>query len=101
MPKYLVQASYTSEGLKCLQQDKSLGHRTAVASTVQALGGKLERIYHTFGTDDVVAIVDMPDNVGMFALSLTVEATGFLRTTTTPLLTIEEADEALAKSRTH
>jgi uncharacterized protein with GYD domain len=85
--------------VKCLQQDGVLGRRTGVASAVERLGGKLERIYYTFGDDDVPAIVDMPDNVSMFALSVAVSASGFVRTKTIPLLTVEEAEQALAKSR--
>jgi uncharacterized protein with GYD domain len=46
------------------------------------------------------AIVDMPDNVSMFALSVAVSASGFVRINTIPLLTVEEAEQALAKSRT-
>jgi len=36
MPKYLVQASYTSDGLRGLQKDKASGRRTAVATAVEA-----------------------------------------------------------------
>ena len=98
MPKYLVQASYTAEGLKGLQKDKASGRRTAVASAVEALGGKVESVYYTFGDEDVMVILDMPDNVAMSALSLAVSAAGLVRTKTTPLLTVEEVDKALAKS---
>ena len=63
MPKYLIQASYTAEGLKGLQKDKASGRRTAVASAVETLGGKLEATYYCFGEDDVLVIVDLPDNV--------------------------------------
>ena len=100
MPKYFVQASYTSEGLKCLQQDRALGGRMGVTSAVECLGGKLERIYYTFGDNDILAIVDMPDNVSMFALSVAVSASGFVRINSIPLLTVEEAEQGLAKSRT-
>ena len=48
----------------------------------------------------VLAIVDMPDNVSMFALSVAVSASDFVRTKTIPLLSVEEAEGALAKSRT-
>jgi|ERR1700730_13179028 len=98
MPKYLIQASYTAEGLKGLQKDKASGRRTAVASAVEVLGGKLEVFYFTFGHDDVVAILDMPDNVSASALSLAVSASGNVRTKTTPLLTVEDTDKALAKN---
>jgi uncharacterized protein with GYD domain len=98
MAKYLIQASYTAEGLKGLQKDKASGRRTAVASAAESLGGKLESIYYCFGQDDVIAIFDLPDNVAVSALSLTVSASGMVRTRTTPLLTVEEVDKALAKN---
>jgi uncharacterized protein with GYD domain len=96
MPKYLIQASYTAEGLKGLQKDKASGRRTAVGSAVETLGGKLEATYYTFGQDDV--IVDLPDNTAASSLSLAVSASGLVRTKTTPLLTVEEVDKALAKN---
>jgi hypothetical protein len=65
-----------------------------VASAVERLGGK------RFGMTTSWAIVDMPDKVSMIALSVAVSASGFVRTKTMPLLTVEEAEEALAKSRT-
>ena len=45
MPKYLIQASYTAEGLKGLQKDKASGRRTTVAKAVEAAGGKVEAFY--------------------------------------------------------
>jgi hypothetical protein len=45
----------------------------------------------------VVTIVDLPDAAAAAAISLTGSATGLFRVTTTPLLTVEEIDRALAK----
>jgi uncharacterized protein with GYD domain len=98
MPKYLLQASYTADGLKGLQKDKASGRKAAVNQAVETLGGRLETFYFAFGEDDVVAILDMPDNVSATGLALAVSASGLVRTRTTPLLTIEEADQALQKS---
>src|SRR5215831_2832402 len=98
MAKYLIQASYSAEGLKGLQKDKASGRRTAVASAAESLGGKLESIYYCFGQDDVIAIFDLPDNVAVSALSLAASASGLVRSRTTPLLTVEEVDKALAKN---
>jgi uncharacterized protein with GYD domain len=98
MPKFLIQASYTSDGLKGLQKDKASGRRAAVASAVETLGGKLEATYYCFGEDDVIVIADLPDNIAASSLSLTVSASGLVRTKTTPLLTVEEVDKALAKN---
>src|ERR1700746_3240746 len=84
MPKYLMQASYTAEGLKGLQKDKASGRRTAIGSAVETLGGKLEATYFCFGNDDVIVIVDLPDNTAASSLSLAISASGLVRTRTTP-----------------
>jgi uncharacterized protein with GYD domain len=98
MPKYLLEASYTADGLKGLQKDKASGRREVLSQAVETLGGKLEAFYFAFGTDDVVAITDMPDNASAASLALAVSASGLVRTRTTPLLTVAEADQALQKS---
>lgn len=98
MPKYLVQAAYTAEGLKGLQKDKASGRKQAVTRAVEGLGGKLEAIYYALGDHDVVLIVDMPDVISGAALGLRVSASGLVRTKTTVLLTAEEADSALSKT---
>jgi uncharacterized protein with GYD domain len=98
MGKYLIQAAYTAEGLKGLQKDKASGRKQAVTKAVEALGGKVEAMYFALGEHDVLLIVDMPDVVSGAALGLRVSATGLVRTKTTSLLTIEEADRALAKT---
>lgn len=98
MSRYLVQAAYTAEGLKGLQKDKASGRRQAVTRAVEGLGGRLEAIYYALGDYDVMLIVDMPDAISGAALGLRVSASGLVRTKTTPLLTVEEADSALAKT---
>ncbi|HXP73696.1 MAG TPA: hypothetical protein VN823_06075 [Stellaceae bacterium] len=50
MPKFLIQGSYTAEGLKGLQKDKASGRRAAVASAMEALGGKLDAIITRWAT---------------------------------------------------
>ena len=101
MPKYLIQASYTAEGLKGLQKDKASGRKAAVSQAVEGLGGRIDAIYYAFGDHDAVLILDLPDNVSASAFSLAVSASGFVRTKTTPLLTVEETDKALQKSVTY
>jgi uncharacterized protein with GYD domain len=98
MSKYLIQASYTADGLKGLQKDKASGRKAAVASAIESLGGKLEATYYCFGEYDVLVIVDLPNNIAASSLSLSVSASGLVRTKTTPLLTVEEVDKALAKT---
>jgi uncharacterized protein with GYD domain len=95
MPKYLLQASYSTEGLHGLDGDSASGRRADVQAAVQAVGGKMEAFYFAFGPDDVVLILDLPDNVTAAAISLGTSATGLVRVRTTPLLTVEEVDQAL------
>ena len=71
---------------------------SAVATAAETLGGKLEAVYYTFGQDDVIVILDMPDNISAAALSLAVGASGLVHTKSTALLTVDEVDKALGKS---
>jgi len=98
MPKYLVTGSYTAEGLKGVLKEGGSGRRQAVESAVKAMGGRLEAYYFAFGDNDVVSIVDVPDNVIATALSMGIAATGTVRTRTTVLLTPEEVDQATKKT---
>jgi uncharacterized protein with GYD domain len=97
MPKFLVEASYTSEGYRGLARDKASGRKTAITQTVKKLGGKLDAIYFCLGKNDVILIVDMPDHISAAALGSAACASGMARTKTTVLLTVGEADEALSK----
>ena len=98
MPKYLIQASYTAEGLKGLQKDKASGRRAAVMSVLEGLGGKLDAMYYALGKHDVIVVVDLPNTQAATALSVGVSASGLVHTHTTALLTVEETDQALGKS---
>ena len=95
MPKYLIQARYTPEGLRGLAKDKASGRRAAVQTALKAVKGKLESIYYALGEDDVVAIFEAPDNVAATALSLSVGSAGLVSIRTTALLTVDEVDQAL------
>jgi uncharacterized protein with GYD domain len=97
MPKFLVEAAYTAEGLRGLQKDKASGRRDAVVKAVTGLEGKVEAFYFAMGKRDVVVIVELPDAVSAAALSLAVSASGFARIATTTLLGVEEIDRALSK----
>lgn len=97
MPKYLIEAAYTAEGLRGLQKDKASGRRQAVVKAVEGLEGKVEAFYFAMGKRDVVVIAELPDAVTAAALSLTVSASGLVRVATTALLDVEDIDRALAK----
>lgn len=98
MPKYLVQASYTSEGVKGILKSGGSARRTAVKEMLERLDGRLEAFYYAFGEDDVYVIIDAPDNASVAAVSMAVGASGAARTKTTVLLTPEEIDQAARKN---
>jgi uncharacterized protein with GYD domain len=98
MPKYLFRASYTAEGAKGLISEGGSSRVEVAARLAEGLGGRLEFYYFAFGEDDVVGILDLPDQVSMAAVNMTVGATGLVNTKTTVLLTPEEVDEAARKS---
>jgi uncharacterized protein with GYD domain len=95
MPKYLIQASYTTEGIQGLVGDSASGRRADLQAAVKAVGGKIEALYFAFGADDVIVVLDLPDNVTAAAIGLTIAGSGAVRVRTTPLLTVEEVDKAL------
>ena len=47
-----------------------------VEQLVKDQGGTLEVFYYAFGTDDLIAIADLPDGETMAAISLAVNASG-------------------------
>ena len=96
MPKYMIRATYNADGVNRLRADGASKRRDVAEGLVKSLGGTLEAFYFCFGDDDLIAIVDVPDNVRAAAASLAVNAGGAVSSTTTVLLTTEEMDEATA-----
>ncbi len=98
MPKYLVVASYTAEGLKGVLKDGGTKRRQAAEAAMKSVGGKLEAFYFAFGDHDAYIILDAPDNASVAAAQLAIGATGAVKTTTVVLLTPEEIDQATKKN---
>jgi uncharacterized protein with GYD domain len=98
MPKYLIQGSYSGQGLKGLIEEGGSKRREAAEQATKGVGGRLEAFYYAFGNDDFVIIVDLPSNVDASALSLTVNASGAVKSRMTVLITPEEVDQATKKT---
>ena len=94
MAKYLLQVSYTAEGVAGVLEEGGASRKAMVDNLVAALGGSLEIFYFAFGEDDAIVIADVPNNVTAAAISMRVGAAGAASIVTTPLLTPEEIDEA-------
>ena len=97
MAKFLISASYTSDGTRGLLQEGGSGRKDAVQKALQSLGGSLDAMYFAYGDNDVVLIADVPDAVSGLALSLAANASGTVNVRTTPLITVEEMDKACKK----
>jgi uncharacterized protein with GYD domain len=98
MPKYLVQASYTLDGVKGVLDKGGSSRPEAVKHVAEGLGGSMEAFYFAFGEADAYVILDMPDNVTVAAVALAVNASGGANARTTVLLTPDEVDEATKKA---
>ena len=98
MAKYLVEASYTREGVSGVQAKGGSSRRDAVAEMAAGLGGKVESFYFGFGERDAYVVVELPDNEAAAAVALAVNASGGATVKTTVLLTPEQVDEAAKRS---
>lgn len=68
MSKFLMQVSFTKDGVKGLAKEGGTKRRQAVEQFFATVGGKLEALYFAFGDPDVFAVADFPDHVsaGLF-----------------------------------
>lgn len=66
----------------------------------EAAGGKLDNLFFCFGTEDVIALIEAPDDEAMAAAALAIGATGaFSDGATTKLMTSSEAMAAMKKAK--
>jgi uncharacterized protein with GYD domain len=98
MPKFLIEASYTLDGVKGVQSAGGSSRRDAVAQLAESAGGRLESFHFGFGDRDAYVIVDLPDNESAAAVALAVNASGGATARTIVLLTPEEVDAAAKRS---
>jgi uncharacterized protein with GYD domain len=98
MPHFMFQVSYSGEALNALSKNPE--NRTdVVRRIVESVGGRLECLYYCFGEYDAVAIYEAPDNSAAAAMAIAVGGSGAIATSkTTPLLTGDEARDAMARS---
>ena len=98
MPTYLLQASYTTQGASGLVNNPE-DRAAAIRPLIEGMGGRLDFLYYAFGDFDIVAIVELPDNVSMAAFSMAGGASGALTNIkTTVLMPINEGVEAARKA---
>jgi uncharacterized protein with GYD domain len=98
VPKYLIEASYTKEGVAGVAKEGGSGRVEAVRRVTESLGGSVEAFYFAFGDADVYTIIDLPDNEAAAAVALAVNGSGAVSTKTVVLLTPEQIDAAAKRS---
>jgi uncharacterized protein with GYD domain len=98
MAKYLLEISYTLDGIKGVKAKGGSARVAAAKAAAESVGGSIEALYFAFGGTDAYAIGDFPDNVSAASLALTVAAGGGVTLKTVVLLTPEEMDQAAAKN---
>ena len=101
MPKYLIEASYTPDGIKGILDKGGTARREAVEKLLADVGGTLDSFNFAFGSTDAYVIVDVPDNRTVAAIGLAVGASGMVNIKTTVLLTPEEVDQAATIQTTY
>jgi uncharacterized protein with GYD domain len=95
MAKYMIKASYSPEGLKGVMAKGGSARAEAIEKLAAGVGGTVDGVYFSFGSEDLYAVVDAPNHEAMAAIAGTVGQTGALsRYETVVLLTPAQIDEA-------
>jgi len=94
VPKFLIVARYTADGMKGVVSKGGVARREAIAKMLRDAGGTLESFYFAFGEEDVYAVADLPDTATAAAVGMQVAASGMVTAKTVVLLTPEEVDAA-------
>jgi uncharacterized protein with GYD domain len=94
MGRYLWQVRYSAEGAQGLLAQGGSARRDAIVAMVESVGGRVESCYFALGTDDLIVIGEVPNEVIAEALSVQTAASGGAVSRATPLLTPEQVDEA-------
>src|SRR5829696_5315976 len=99
MTFYLMRFSYTPETWSKLIQNLE-DRRDAARAYIEEVGGALHGFWYGFGKYDGYELFEAPDNVSMAGVVLAITTGGALASVeTTPLMSVEETLEALAKGK--
>lgn len=98
MPFYMFKGRYSTDSLRSLvarPEDREVEAR----KMIEAIGGKLHNLFFCFGEDDVIAIIEAPDDETMAAGALVVGGSGTMSGgATVKLMTSKEAMKAMKKA---
>jgi uncharacterized protein with GYD domain len=94
MPKYLIEASYTADGVKGVAAKGGTARREAVGELISSVGGNMESFHFAFGAADALVICELPGDEVAAALAMSINQSGTTTTRTVVLLTPEQVDSA-------
>ncbi|WGH79451.1 GYD domain-containing protein [Jannaschia ovalis] len=98
MPFYMLQGQYTAKAIKALV-DKPQDRTGPAKKLFDATGVTMHHLFFCFGRDDVMVIVEAPNDEAVAASVLALGASGaFGGMMTTKLLTSAEAQAAMTKA---
>lgn len=98
MPSYLLQVSYSAPAVAAFIK-RPHNRVDIVRKPIEKLGGSIGGFWMAFGDYDVIAIIDMPDNVSAAAFALAIAGGGACKNVkTTPLLSADEGVAAMKKA---
>ena len=98
MPRFLIEATYTAQGVTGVRSGGGSARRDAIVHLAESVGGRMETFDFAFGRSDVVTICELPDNAAAAAVILAVNGSGAVNARTTVLLSPEEVDRAAQQS---
>lgn len=99
MPFYMFQGRYSVAAIKAMV-DNPQDREAAARPLIEAVGGKLHHLFFCFGAEDVVALIEAPDDKAMAACALAVGASGAMSGgATTKLMTSKDAMAAMAAAK--
>tara|TARA_Y100000588_G_scaffold144759_1_gene158682 strand:+ start:118 stop:441 length:324 start_codon:yes stop_codon:yes gene_type:complete len=94
MPKYMYSGNYTEKGAAGLLNDGGKARHEEAQRAATAMGGSLEAYYWAYGTMDFFMIMDVPSEAMAIKFSLYVGASGVFNGKLTPLISVDEMEEA-------
>ena len=98
MARYLIQLAAAAETWAAMIKNPS-NRLESNRPVVESMGGKLEGYYFVVGENEIVELIEMPDDVSMEALTMAILASGAVSSIkTSTLLTAEEALEAMRRA---
>ena len=89
----MYSGSYTKEGAAGLLREGGKARKEEAERITEAMGGSMEAYYWSYGEMDFFMIVDVPQAMAI-KFSLHVGASGVFNGKLTPIITVEDMEEA-------